>query len=122
MAKVHVCYYCGGYTNGVDHVVPQVLLNRLREYPEWAEALASRRRKLLVPCCRECNNLLGSSYQDTLAERKEELKRRLHRKYKKILATPDWFNHEIMELGPKLQEHVMAGVMMRDFLKERLGW
>ena len=84
--------------------------------------LVARRRLLTVPCCRECNSVLGASYQETAAERKDELKRRMRKRYEKILAMPNWTSGELAQLSPRMMEYVLTGLVLRDFIKERLQW
>lgn len=77
---------------------------------------------LIVDCCLECNMLLSNSIQSTLNARKTELKRRLVRKYKKILSTPHWSEAELNELGPDLLFHIQTILKVKTQIKARLAY
>ena len=117
------CYYCGLPGNTIDHVIPTSILNMLDRgsdpitYEEFIKY-----RKLKVPCCLECNNFLGSTYQKTIKERKIFLKKQLKRRYRKILKMPNWTQAEINELQPTLRSHVLAGLYERDLIRQRIAW
>lgn len=116
------CYYCGKPADSIDHVVPKSLLASFRGNPEMLGVLTARRKLLEVPACRECNSLLGASYQPNAEQRKQALKTKLRRKYKKELATPEWANTELEELGHGLQQYIKASIAVKDYVKERLEW
>ena len=115
------CYYCGLPANSIDHVVPQALLNRVKDDYEVWKALKARRR-LTVDSCRECNSLLGSKYDHALVKRKQRLKEALIRKYINVLEIPQWNNHEIAALSGMLQQHVLQGIKKQAIVRERLRW
>ncbi len=117
------CYYCGMPASAVDHVIPQSLLrmyDRIAD-PEIYDALV-RRRRLTVPCCHECNCLLGATIQKTIQKRKQYLKERLRRRYKKLLSMPDWTDSEIEEMGEKMQTYIWDGVNKKNDIRQRLAW
>ena len=68
------CYYCGLPANGIDHVVPQKLLNGAMiagDIDSYTELIGrGRGRTLEVPSCQQCNSILGAGYDQTLADRK----------------------------------------------------
>lgn len=118
------CYYCGEPAGTTDHVVPQSMLEALGVLGDGAvnDVLVRFGRRLTVPACLECNVVLNNSYQDTLAKRKAELKRRLKRRYKKILRTPDWTDRELSQLGERLQQAVIGAIVKRDVILRRLRY
>lgn len=118
------CYYCGVPANGIDHVVPQSLLDewlRLGDIENYQLA-TGRGRKLTVPSCQQCNSILGAKYDPTLDERKQRLKDRLRTKYAKVLGMPDWTPEELDELGPRLREHVEQGMKLKAMARRRIAW
>lgn len=118
------CYYCGEPAGSVDHVVPQSMLEMLRIMGDDAVSaiLARHGRRMTVPCCMECNSVLGNKYFDTLEKRKNYLKRRMRQRYKKILRTPDWSDRELSQLGDRLQEYVITAIVRRDIILRRLRY
>jgi hypothetical protein len=109
------CFYCGVVADTEDHVPPRTVRPIL-----LAEGLADRYPFIEVPCCRECNSVLGARCVWTLPERKRFIKKALRRRYRKWLAVPDWSESEIGRLGPMLQRAVLHGLAMRDLTLERL--
>jgi hypothetical protein len=81
-----------------------------------------RGRKLVVPACRECNGLLGSSYQQDLSKRKKYLKTRLRGKYKAILQMKGWTELELDEMDSTLRSHILAAIQQRRVIEARLSW
>jgi hypothetical protein len=118
------CYYCGEPAGSVDHVVPQSMLEMLRIMGDDAvsSVLARHGRRMTVPCCMECNSVLGNKYFDTLEKRKAHLKQRMRQRYKKILRMPDWSDRELGQLGGRLQEHVISALVKRDIILQRLRY
>jgi len=118
-----ICYYCGLLACTEDHVIPLSILNTLDRIadPETYRKLI-KNRTMLVPACRECNCLLGSTYQKTLEERKAFLKKRLKQRYKKLLNTPDWSQAELNEMGPNLKKHIISCLYERDLIRRRIRW
>jgi 5-methylcytosine-specific restriction endonuclease McrA len=117
------CYYCGEIANTVDHVIPKSLLDKINslEDEEVAQELKSK-RKLTVPACKECNCVLSNSFQRSLQERKTHLKKRLRRRYKKLLEMPNWAEDELKEIGPNLRHYILAGISKKESIERRLRW
>lgn len=119
-----ICYSCGEDATGIDHVVPQAMLQTLSmlEDAEVTAILVRFNRRLTVPCCGDCNSTLSNSYQDTLEKRKAELKRRLRRRFKKFIEMPDWTDRELSQLGYRLQQHVIGAVAKKEMILRRLRY
>jgi hypothetical protein len=117
------CYYCGETATCIDHVVPRAMLETLATLEDdyVSDVLARFGRRMTVPSCRECNAILSSSYQDSLAKRKAECKRRLRARHRKLLAMPDWSEAELRELGSKLRSQVVRSLALRDIVRLRLA-
>ena len=116
------CHYCGMIATGYDHVIPLVIAQQIGHLDVIEEL--TERRILLVPCCKECNSLLSDSFQEGLAERKVELKRRLRRRYKKILKMPRW-DLEMMdegEMGRMILDFIQHGMKLKEIIRTRLNW
>lgn len=122
--EVELCYYCGAIANSVDHVIPRKVLKMLADLNDvnTQRLMKNDKRILKVRSCRECNSLLGCTYQNTLEDRKRLLKERLRKKYKKILATPDWSDQDLEELGHTLRSHILEAMHRKEIIKRRLKW
>lgn len=75
-----------------------------------------------VPCCRECNNLLGDSLTDDLIDREREVKAKLEARYKNHLRVGEWEDSEIDELGPNLRSTVREAKLQFDRTMARLDY
>lgn len=119
-----VCYYCGEPAESTDHVVPQAILKSLRilDDEEVTRELVRRNRILMVDCCLDCNSRLGAIYSSNLEARRQVLKYKLRRKYRRLLAMPDWDDSDLGRLGPGLQEFVLIRLVKRDRIRRRLAY
>ena len=81
-----------------------------------------KNRSLKVAACKECNSLLSNSIQDTLAERKKLLKQRLKRKYKKILAIPNWKDEELVIMEYNMKKYILDSLKLRELTRLRLEY
>lgn len=115
------CYYCGDVADSIDHVIPRSLLARL----DLATQVAMPRPYAdTVPCCRDCNCRLNSSYQETLTERKLELKRRLRKRWGRLVqATPEWTEEQLADLADGyFKDAIIAQLALREHVLRRLRW
>ena len=117
--KAKVCFYCGLPATEREHTIPRTIL---RTMSDVGIGSIVRGRKLIVSACRECNTLLGSSYQQDLKKRKRFLKTRLRKKYKSLLNTKSWAGEELKEMGPSLQSQILSGLQQKKVIKARLAW
>jgi len=101
-----------------DHVIPRSVLQTLAD----TGIEINKSRIKIVPCCHECNCLLGASFQETIAERKKYLKQRLRHKYRAILKIPHWTEEEINELGYVLKQDLLCTLKKKEMLLLRLKW
>lgn len=117
--KAKTCFYCGRPATEREHTVPRAILRAMNDV---GIGEIVRGRKLVVPACRECNTLLGSSYQQDLSKRKKYLKTRLREKYKSILQMNGWTELELDEMGFELRSHILAAIQQRRLIEARLAW
>lgn len=117
-----LCYYCGAAADTIDHVVPQSLITAARDSGDEAviRAVSERRRRMTVPCCRDCNGLAGAVYDQTLAGRKARIAEKFERRNRRKLEMPDWAPTELMEISQQLRGYVLNALVERDNLRERL--
>ena len=116
--NVTPCYYCGMSAIARDHTIPRIILKSL----DSVGINIRGRRKLIVPTCTQCNSLLGASYQKTLEKRKQILKNRLRKKYRKLLAMPDWTEKDLEPMGYSLQTTIISSLIKKEEIKRRLAW
>ena len=100
------CTYCGEPSDSMDHVVPVSVDETSRKNAKWS-------RKHVVPCCRECNNLLGSVYLLTVWERAGFIEGKLSNRYKKVLNCPAWDPEDLEELSYKLRKDIETTIEAR---------
>ena len=119
----NVCYYCGQSADSIDHVIPQYLLRQLVALGDMEITKdILRQRALKVWACRECNCLLGSSFQDSLVERKQFVKEKLKKKYRKVIELPKWDDDELNEMGYFLRQYIENAARLKEFIVQRINW
>jgi Zn-finger protein len=119
----NICYYCGQSADSVDHVIPQAMLRQLAALSDvqiTKEIL--RKRALKVWACRECNCLASDSIQDSLIERRQFVKEKLRKRYRKILELPKWEESELNELGYVLRQHIELYARIKEWVKLRIAF
>jgi len=109
------CHYCGCIADTIDHFPPTTVFLRMRQENPY---LVQRR----LPCCRECNVVLGARAPFDLAERKRLVKQALRRRHGALLRIPDWTQKALAELEPTLREFYEKGLRDKETLRERLAW
>jgi hypothetical protein len=123
-AAVAPCRYCGTPATSVDHVVPQSLLQSQRLATgceiDWRQMIHAR--VLTVPCCHECNSVLGNRVYPTIEDRRAAIKRRLRRKHARLLAAPRWEPEDVDALGPGMRGYVARCQAQREEITQRLAW
>jgi 5-methylcytosine-specific restriction endonuclease McrA len=113
LTEIDACFYCGLPDTEEDHIIPLSALGRLP---------LQLHRELVVPSCTECNRILGDFFTLSLIERKEELRRRLRKRYKTLLRHPDWDQEDLDELSGSLKKHVIGCQLQKKQLLERLAY
>lgn len=106
------CFYCGDEGSSWDHAWPA----------SGDKALAPEEMMVMVRCCVECNGIASNRCFMTLAEKRAFIQGHLERKYKKILAMPNWSGEEISELGRGLQDQVHAGLRLKYAIQNRVRY
>lgn len=107
------CAYCGETADSMDHVVPVSTL-------AGGRSAATRDREHCVPCCRECNSLLGDRGGDTVGSRAGYLAAVYRVRYAQALAQPHWFEDEIDELGPNLRAEVERALSAKRSAQDKI--
>jgi hypothetical protein len=106
-----LCVYCGLTATGRDHLLPRA----------WSGDRA-RLFVATVPCCPECNGLLGAKCGPNVTERREFVHEALSRKHASTLRTPDYTLEQINEFEGGMRIFVRAAIARKRDLRERLDW
>jgi len=104
--KGPLCVYCGGTANTDEHFPPASLTPN----------------GYLLPACRECNSIAGTTWATDFEERTRHVKAKLRLKYRSHLETPEWSTEEKDELGYNLRKVVELWQTQKTVLNERLAW
>jgi hypothetical protein len=112
------CHYCGMPADTVDHVPPRSVRSIILQEG------ATRWPFVEVDACHECNSLLGAQPPWTVSGRKDEIKKKLQRKYRRYLKIPRWTDEELAEYDKKstLGSFIHEGVMIKRITEDRLKW
>lgn len=110
------CFYCGEPASGVDHQPP---ISRVSDYQSIQ---LKREIYLKVPCCEECNNLVGEELTIDLLERERFVKHKLDKKYRKLADSPYWTEKELAQLKGRLKEHIENHVNRLEWLERRINY
>lgn len=112
------CFYCGMLKQTQDHV-PAL---------SWVGAYGSDYfvqngyKFLLVPCCSECNNWLGSLKKFTLKERAKHIAYKIGTKYRKFIIAAEWDDDEISEMSRTFQKILMESEAIRITATRRMDY
>lgn len=109
----YTCIYCGAPGDTLDHSPPLSWLE-----PFGIEAL--RRAKIpltTVPCCSECNGLLGDRKLLTVTDRLEYLEKKYHSLFEKLVR---WSDEELEEMGESFQRSIRAQRYREDELIRKI--
>jgi hypothetical protein len=109
------CTYCGAWDgNNRDHVVPASYNQNVQRHKKHFK------QGTTVPCCGECNVLLGDRLYFSIPSRAAYLLGTYERRYKKLLKQPDWSEEEIEELGPSMRTSVIQSMKDKNEIRRQL--
>lgn len=111
--KQDLCIYCGSSKECREHVIPVVYTSLSRSYDPSSN--------WLVPSCKICNELAGSEVFFSIPEKAKYILKRYKSKFKKRLNMPEWTQDELDELDHLMRESVMAGLIAKRVLLEKIG-
>ena len=116
-----VCVYCGDPANSIDHVAPISYVASLQH--DWERHRLKLRHSLYrVPACKDCNTRLSAFVGTCITEKRAELKRRLRRRYARLLGEYDWHDDDLAELGYTLSTTIKSQERLRERILARLSF
>lgn len=96
------CFYCNMPADTIDHCPPLSYVGNF-----GVEFLEKNKIPMYkVPCCRECNSLLGDKMLPTLGERAEYLSDRLFKRYEIDVQSDLWSDDELDEMGYNMRKFI----------------
>tara|TARA_R110000744_G_C18865641_1_gene504561 strand:- start:35 stop:445 length:411 start_codon:yes stop_codon:yes gene_type:complete len=111
-----ICTYCKDIADTLDHVIPHsyVATN--------SKQIRTYNKNEVVPCCRECNSLLGSKLYFTIAERADYLYTTYKKRYKKLLSIPEWDENDLKEIKNNLKKYIEASIKEKKIIQIRIDY
>ena len=107
----YLCIYCGNPGGTKDHLLPRRLTGD-----------TVRSSVITVPACGSCNSTLSATVTETITERRELLHLRLRKRYRKMLAQPEFTPAEMRQFGTSLRAYMSNARTRKEMLLERLAW
>jgi len=114
-----ICTYCGEPCDTRDHVIP---FSYTSVHPANKRDHRSNKEEDTVPCCMECNQMLGNRLLTTVATRAAYLIGATERRYSKLLEMPDWTEDELEDLGYALRTNIETSIDSKRIVQERLRY
>lgn len=108
------CVYCGVLADTMDHVPP------ISWCQSFDKKVLETHNFFKVPCCNECNNFLNNMPLFSVRERLKEVRKRIKKKYKKVLSMPKWDEEELQELSKEFADHIRQQSIKSELTKERI--
>lgn len=109
----YVCIYCNSPAETLDHVPPLAWIE-----PFGLETLRKSGIPLsTVPCCRECNGLLGDRKLLTVEDRLEYLEKKYNSLFDKLVR---WSDDELEDMGESFQKSIRAQRWREDDLSRKI--
>jgi hypothetical protein len=105
-----LCVYCGDWYQCRDHYIPVYWSGRPRTYESWE----------VVPCCIECNSILGGQPIFGLQERAKHLIFKYTKRLRPLNRIPEWSEAELEEMGYNMRTQIKSYLLMRDVYEHKL--
>lgn len=93
------CAYCGAPAESIDHTIPQSFSQSNWKAGIYFEMIA-------VSSCLDCNGRASDKLDATFRERQKRIMDSLRRDAGRLLASPEWEEDEINNLGPGLRAQI----------------
>jgi hypothetical protein len=113
------CTYCGcTYGDTLDHVVPFCVISAVHRSATSNPNSFGQ----VVPCCKECNTLLGTKLYTTVGKRAAYLAKTLRKRYARHLRAASWTEDELAELGASLRKEVLRQISVAGSVLRRIRY
>lgn len=106
----HYCTYCGDHAQSLDHVIPKTF-----------EDTCSFARTKVVPCCHECNSLLGDAFVHCVGGRADYVRALITERHNKVLSMPDWDTDELEDMSDRMRASIMCAMRHKKAIQARLS-
>lgn len=106
LRRMGLCAYCGEYASDIEHVIPR----------------SSKLATYTVPACQECNGIAGGKLFLGFDEKQTFIRNALKKKYRKVLAMPEWDEEEVEEMGRAMSDMIRVWRVARLSTIRRLAW
>src|SRR5690606_1956031 len=106
-----LCVYCGRSAGTRDHIMPRTVTGE-----------AVRRSVPTVPACGQCNSIINDSGVYSINGRRALAHKGIRRKYKKLLAMPEYSDEDLAEYGDGLRPFIEQSIVQREQVLARLSW
>lgn len=115
-AKRTVCWYCGDAADTRDHCPSLLTL-----YEMGADTMRRNSVELLlIPCCRECNSLLGAAPVLLPDKRGFWCNEKIQRRYFKTLNAKTFDEYDLEEFTGRLKQSIEAHIIVKSWVERRL--
>jgi hypothetical protein len=112
------CSYCGVESSGWDHVPPLREIDGMRD--AGVDFFIYDLRK--IPCCRECNAMLGDTHLHNIRDRRRYILKRLMKRYAKFLRIPHWDESELVDASRQFKEDTLRCAKYAEWIRQRVSW
>jgi len=113
------CVYCGLLATDKEHVIPRIWIDGMKDMLAMGFDVKVP-KEIIVPSCRECNNIAGGQVFKSFREKREYIREYLRKKYKKFYKAEVWSDEDIDALSGRLREHVYIFNQVVKVIKKRL--
>lgn len=110
------CVYCGEPGESRDHFLPLKYAHLVTDL----QHVNLQPLKFIVPACMSCNRIANDRVFRSVAGKRRAIHDRLREKNAKLIASPDWSDEELDELGPTLRQYIEGRRDERQRLLARL--
>jgi len=98
------CAYCGEYATQREHLVPFSFLRSKTSKGTPNDNFWT----WILPSCKECNAIAFDQVFETAEAKRCFIQERLAGRYQDDLESPEWSEKDLQDLGPALEQYVMA--------------
>lgn len=114
----YVCAYCGILAEDEDHVIPTSYVNKL----SFFDMTALKDCLIIVPSCKECNNLAGNKVFNSFIEKREYIQNKIKNIYLDIIKFPEWEDEEINDLSGSTLIDLKISILKKKIILERINF